>query len=127
MPSSNRWPVLLAALLGLSGCMTVQPTAFPIGPPRMPKQADTVVELFQDSAPTRKFEPVARLNVHIEKTFFVPTAFAEALPKLEALAREHGADALMTIEEKKSRLNETFIYNVSATAIAFTDLADVSP
>ena len=61
------------------------------------------------------------MNVHIEKTFFIPSAFGDALPQLEELARSYGADALTKIEEKKSRLNETFIYNVSATAIVFTD------
>lgn len=64
---------------------------------------------------------MARLNVHIEKTFLIPTAFNEAKPRLEALARQHGADALINIQEKKFRLNETFIHNVSATAIAFTN------
>jgi len=43
------------------------------------------------------------------------------LPKLEELARQQGADALVDIVEKKSRLNETFIYNVTATAVAFSD------
>jgi hypothetical protein len=105
---------------GLAGCVSVQPVAFPIGPRRAPKPPNAVIQLFRGVEPTRPFEPVARLNVHIEKTFFIPSAFEEAQPKLEALAREHGADAIMKIEEKKSRLNETFIYNVSATAIVFT-------
>ncbi len=80
------------------------------------------VQLFKDGLlPMRPYAVVARLNVHIEKTFFIPSAFPEARPQLEDLARGHGADALIEIEEKKSRLNETFIYNVTATAVAFTD------
>lgn len=78
-----------------------------------------MVLLFKDTNPSRPFEPVARLNVHIEKTFLIPTAFGEALPKLEELARQQGADALVDVVEKKSRLNETFIYNVTATAVVF--------
>jgi hypothetical protein len=122
-PSSNR----VAALLGLaglllSGCSSLQSTAFPAGdrhyPPKPPAAA---VQVFMDTLPTRKFEAVAKLNVHIEKTFFIPSAFAEARPKLEDLARQHGADAIIQIAEKKSRLNETFIYNVTATAVVFTD------
>ena len=105
----------------LLGCVNVQTAAFPIGERRAPKPADAAVEVFRDKVPTRAFTPVARLNVHIEKTFFIPTAFDEALPKLEELARHHGADALVEIEEKKSRLNETFIYNVSATAVVFAN------
>lgn len=102
--------------------MSVQPTAFPVGNNHhAPKPAGTPVALFKDTKPNRAFETVAHLNVHIEKTFFIPSAFDEALPKLEDLARQQGADALINIVEKKSRLNETFIYNVTATAVAFTD------
>jgi hypothetical protein len=113
---------LVGVCLALAGCVSVQPTAFPIGEHRLPpKSPQAQIQVFRDTAPTRKFEQVARLNVHIEKTFFVPSAFKDALPQLEELARSYGADALTKIEEKKSRLNETFIYNVSATAIVFTD------
>lgn len=114
--------ILTALLIFLGGCMSVQPTAFSIGTNRLPaKPAGAPVLLFKDTKPSRPFEAVARLNVHIEKTFFIPSAFDEALPKLEELARQQGADALMDVVEKKSRLNETFIYNVTATAVAFTD------
>jgi len=124
MPSSNRVAALLglAVLLLFTGCSTLQPTAFPVGDRRYPPKPPTAeVQVFLQAPPARKFETVAKLNVHIEKTFFIPSAFAEARPKLEDLARQHGADAIIQIEEKKSRLNETFIYNVTATAIAFTD------
>ena len=122
MPSNKLRLIFLAGLgWTLAGCMSVQPIAFPIGERREPKPPNAVVSIYRDTAPDRAFEPVARLNVHIEKTFLIPTAFNEAKPKLEELARQHGADALINIQEKKSRLNETFIYNVSATAIAFTD------
>lgn len=100
--------------------MTAQSTAFPVGERRLPpKAAHAPVQLFRDAAPTRPFTVVAKLNVHLEKTFFIPSAFSEALPQLETLARQHGADALTEVVEKKSRLNETFIYNVTATAIVF--------
>lgn len=112
---------MLLLCLGLSGCMTAQSTAFPVGEKRFPaKPSQTPIQLFRDAAPSRPYAPVAKLNVHIEKTFFVLSAFPEALPQLENLARQHGADALIEVVEKKSRLNETFIYNVTATAIVFT-------
>lgn len=120
---SSKIALLVGGLcLTLTGCMSIQRTAFPIGSVGYPpKPADAPVAVFKDAAPTRAFVEVARLNVHIEKTFLIPTAFSEALPKLEILARQMGADALTDIVEKKSRLNETFIYNVSATGIVFTD------
>lgn len=123
MRSSNRWQAAVAAAgLLLAGCASVQPVAIPLGDHRLPpKRSDATVLVFRDEAPTRPHTPVARLNVHIEKTFFVRSAFADAWPQLEALARQSGADAIMQIEEKSSRLNETFIYNVSATAIVFDD------
>ena len=112
---------LLVLVLLLGGCVSVQPTAFPVGNKHLAaKPAGTPIQLFKAVKPTRPFEAVAKLNVHIEKTFFIPSAFDEALPKLEELARQQGADALVDVVEKKSRLNETFIYNVTATAVVFT-------
>lgn len=111
-----------AGLLVLAGCATVQPTAFPIGHQIFPPKASSApVALFKDSLPDRKYEPVARLNVHVEKTFFIPSAFEEVRTQLEDLARQKGADAIIEIVEKKSRLNETFIYNVAGVAIVYTD------
>ena len=120
--SKLRCGVLTGLLIFLGGCVSVQPTAFPLGAKQhTPKSAATPVLLFKDGLPHRPYESVARLNVHIEKTFFIPSAFSEALPRLEELARQQGADALTEVVERKSRLNETFIYNVTATAVAFTD------
>ena len=119
--SSKGTRSLLALLcLSLTACVSVQPIAFPIGPPHRPKSSAATVVILE-ALPVRPYEPVARLNVHIEKTFLIPSAFDEARPKLMDLARQHGADAIIQVAEKKSRLNETFIYNVTATAIAFTD------
>lgn len=124
MSSRNKVPAvgLLLALSGLflGGCATTaQNSAFPVGAPRSPRPAGSPVQVFKDEAPTRKYEVVAKLNVHLEKTFFLHSAFEEVRPRLEDLARQHGADGVMQIEEKKSRLNETYIYNVTAMAIAF--------
>lgn len=114
--------VLLVLSAGLSGCVSAQATAFVVGDKRLPPKPDQApVQLYREAQPQRSFTVVAKLNVHIEKTFLIPSAFSEALPQLEELARHHGADALTDIVEKKSRLNETFIYNVTATAIAFND------
>ncbi|MBS0632140.1 MAG: hypothetical protein JSS11_09520 [Verrucomicrobia bacterium] len=112
----------LALAAGLTGCQSVQPTAFPVGTRHpAPKPPQAVIQFFQDTKPARHYEVVAKLNVHFEKTFFIPTSMDEARPQLEKLAREQGADALIDIVEKKSRLNETFIYNVTANAVVFTN------
>ena len=101
----------------------MQPTAFPIGTKHYSaKNVRSFIQLFKDAKPSRPFERVAQLNEHIEKSFLIPTACNEALPQWEELARQQSADALTTIVEKKSRLNETYIYNVTATAVAFTDV-----
>jgi hypothetical protein len=111
---------IVLLLVFLTGCMSLQSVAFPIGAKRPPpKPEDAKVFLFKEAKPTQPYETLARLNVHIEKTFLIPSAFEEALPELEKLARHQGADALTDVEEKKSRLNETFIYNVTATAVVF--------
>lgn len=120
---SNSFQLVAAVVLGagLTGCVSTETKTFPIGERRAPKPPGTVIEVFRQEPPTRAFAPVARVNFHIEKTFFIPSAFEEALPKLQDAARSHGADALVNFQEKKSRLNETFIYNVSALAIVFVE------
>ncbi len=124
MPSrANKLLVALLAapLLLLGGCQSTLANSFPVGTYRpAPKAPTALVALYRDAAPTRPFKVVAQLNVHLEKTFFIPSVFDEALPKLEELARHEGADALTNVQEKKSRLNETFIYNVTADAVVFT-------
>jgi hypothetical protein len=123
MRSSKLLPraVLAAALgLGLAGCSTTRSLAFPVGTERhAARPAGTPVAIFRTGKPDRPYRVVARLNVHLEKTFLVPSAFDDALPELENLARQQGADAVIEIEEKKSRQNETFMYNVTGTAVAF--------
>lgn len=124
MSPSNKLRVVLLGLtvLAFTGCATMQPTSFRVGEQRRPaKPANAVVLLFKDTEPIRKYEVVARLNVHLEKTFFIPSVFDEAKPQLEAMARQHGADAIIHVDETKSRHLETFIFNVTATAVVFTD------
>ena len=124
--SRNRSSICqLAALvlfILLSGCASVQESTFPIGSKSWPaKPSSAVVDVYRDALPSRPYEAVARLNVHIEKTFFVKSTYSEALPRLQSLAREKGADAIIQISEDRSQLNETYIYNVKAVAIVYID------
>jgi hypothetical protein len=121
MPSSKVATLLTFAGLVMAGCASVQSNAFVHGERRAPRPEDAPVLVLRTGALARPYTPVATLNVHIEKTFFLPTAFDEARVKLEALARQHGADAPIDFKEERSRLNETFIYNVSAVAVVYTD------
>jgi hypothetical protein len=113
--------VAFAVALGLSGCVNVQSNAFRVSKSRFPPKPPTAqVAVYRDAPPSQPYTVVARVNVHIEKTFFLPTAFDEALPKLRTLAREQGADALVDFHEQRSRINETFVYNVTASAVVLT-------
>lgn len=111
-----------AGMFILGGCATADATTFSLSEKEfLAKPADHEIEVFSDSLPTRLFERVARLNFHSEKTFFVGTGFEAALRALKLQAREVGGDALIEVKESRSMLNETRIYNVSATAIVYHD------
>lgn len=111
-----------AGVLFLVGCATVDATSFSLSEKKFPpKPVDHKIEIFTYSVPDRPFERIARLNFHSEKTFFVSTGLEAALRALKVQAREAGGDALIELNESRSMLNETRIYNVSATAIVYGD------
>lgn len=122
-PNSRRRLGFLAlgAALLLGGCESTQGLAIPVGSRHAPRSPDAKILIFKDALPTRHYEVVAKLTAHIEKTFFLESAFNELKPQLEKLARDNGADALISIEETKSHRLETYGYTVNATAIVFTD------
>ena len=64
---------------------------------------------------------ISRLNVHLEKAFFVPSDLSSASGELRRQACLSGADGVIDIEEKNSSYLETRIYNLSATGIRFLD------
>ena len=82
------------------------------------KPRDYNVEVLE-SAPTRAFEEVARLDVHIEPAFFAQPSLKEAMPELLKQARLSGADVIINIQERKSALNESRILHVTATGIKY--------
>ena len=84
-----------------------------------PKDFDILV--FSDQAPTRPYEVIARLDVHLEKSHFVGSDLHNALPLLKQQAKQSGADAIIEIKERSSQVAETRIYHVTAKAIFFTD------
>ena len=93
----------------------------PLGGTVPPRSTSSRVEVFQTGTPTRPYERVSRLDVHLEKTALVTSTFSDALPELEKQARLSGADAIMDVHETRSSLNETRIYHVTATGIRYKD------
>lgn len=105
----------------LCAACTTQSRFSPLGNSQPPRPETAAVEVFQTGAPTRPYERVSRLDVHLEKTHLVPSSFSDALPELEEQARLSGADAIIDIRESRSSLNETLIYHVTATGIRYKD------
>ena len=107
-----------AASILLAGCVT-QSRFAPIGDARQPKPGTCPIDVFTGQPPQRDFVRVARLDAHVENTFFVPQALSALLPSLKRQACLAGADAIIDIKESRSMLIETQIYHVTATAIAY--------
>ena len=102
-------------------CSTVQSRYSFLGSKYPPKPGTFEVEVFQTEIPTRPFEKISRLDVHLEKTHFISSSLTQALPELKRQARLSGADAIIEIQERKSMLGETKIYHVIGTGIRYTD------
>jgi hypothetical protein len=113
--------LVLALTLCVVGCATTQGNFRPLGTKYPPKPASFAVQVFEGVQPERPFERIARVDAHFEKTFFTPTSRDAAIEELKKQARAAGADAIIEIDERRSRVNETLILHVSATAIHFTE------
>lgn len=87
------------------------------------RSPDCDVTVFRESSPSQPFVAISRLNVHLEKTFFVPSDFSSAIGELKRQACLSGADGIIDIEEHSSSYLETRIYNLSGTGIRFRDRA----
>jgi hypothetical protein len=116
---SIAWVVFLAS--SLCGCAATTGN-FRLLAERSPaRPPDCDVAVFKDQPPARPYTAIAQLNVHLEKTFFVPSDFSSASGELRRQACLSGADGVIDIEEKNSSYLETRIYNLSATGIRFLD------
>jgi hypothetical protein len=113
--------------LGLCGCATTTGNYRPVGGHYPPRAANCDIQIIKDPSSARAHVAISRLNVHLEKTFFVPSDFSSARSELKRQACLSGADAVIDIEEKTSSYLETRIYNVSATGIRFLDAASAAP
>jgi hypothetical protein len=86
-----------------------------------PKAATFEVAVFPNDLPTKPFERIARLDVHLEKTALETSTLKQAMPELLKQARAAGADAIVEIKEQRSTVGETRILHVTATAIRYSD------
>jgi len=67
-----------------------------------PKPEGYEVQVFRGTMPDRSFVRISRLDVHLEKSFFVGSSLENALPELKKQARLSGADAVIEIRENSS-------------------------
>lgn len=113
--------MMLALVCSLSACTTAQSSYTPLASGYAARPDSFPVEVFRSGLPDRKFIEVAELDVHLEATHFIVYSFNDAEDTLKDQARQAGGDAVINIDETKSRLLETSIYHVTATAIRYTD------
>lgn len=113
--------ISLALIATVAACTTTQGSYTPLASGYAARPADHPIEVFRTGQPDRPFIAVAELDVHKEATHFITFGFEDALPELEAQARQAGGDAIIDIDESRSRYLETSIYHISAKAIRYTD------
>src|SRR5439155_6011159 len=99
-----------AAALLLASCATTQSRYVLLGQAYPPIPESTEVSVFKEGQPERPFVKVSRLDVHLERTHFIGSGFADALPELKRQARISGAEAIIEIEERTSTVGETRSY-----------------
>lgn len=116
----------IALAFSLSGCATTIGNYRPLNGHYPPRPADCQIDIFKAQAPAKPYIAVSQLNVHLEKTFFVPSDFSSARSELRRQACLSGADGVIDIDEEHSSYLETRIYNLSATGIHYLDQASQS-
>lgn len=115
----NRLTCVVFPALALSGCMATTGNYRALAQSYPTRPSDCSIEVFKNAAPDRPFTAISHLNVHLEKTFFVPSDFASAVGELKRQGCLSGADGIVDIQERQSSYLETRIYNLSATGIRF--------
>lgn len=112
--------------LALAGCATTTGNYRALAAHYPARAPDCTIEVFKQTKPQRPFTAISHLNVHLEKTLFIPSDFAAAVGDLKRQGCLSGADGIIDLQESHSRYLETRIYNLSATGIRF-DREDKQP
>ena len=86
-----------------------------------PKRINCHIEIFKNGQPSQQFERISRLDVHIERTYYVRSQLDDALPELRKEGCASGADAVIDIQERNSNFNlsETNSYHVTGTGVRY--------
>ena len=114
--------VMCVVVIVIISCATMQSRYIMLVDKKYPSRPEGYkIEVFRTGIPDRPFIKIARLDVHIEKTHFIGSNFEDALPELKKQARLAGADAIIDIQERTSRVLETKVYHVTATAIRYIE------
>ena len=116
-----RATALALIMLCVAACATTQSKFRPLGattyPPEARELRGTGLRRHPARPALRTHRPPGRpLREDVLRDTFHDTAIEE----LKKQARAAGADAIIEIDERRSRLNETLILHVTATAIHFT-------
>lgn len=106
--------------IAMTGCSS-QSRHSMLVPQHNSKPANCHIEIFTTGHPSKKFERISRLDVHIERTFFIRSKLNDALPDLRKEACASGADAVIDIQERtlNFNLNETNTYHVTGSGIRY--------
>ncbi len=112
---------LAATVVLLAGCVSQQSGYVPLAGGYDPLPGNYPVEIYRFGLPEKPFERIARLDVHIEKTHFLPSDFEDAIPELTEQARRSGSHAIIEVEERQSSILETKIYHVTATGVRYLE------
>jgi hypothetical protein len=108
-------------LVTMAGCASTIGRYEFLDKPYAERPVNAPVEVFVTGEPSRPYVRVARLDAHLEKTGFMPSSLAEALPELKRQARRAGCDAIIEISERRSEILETRVYHVTAIGVHYTD------
>lgn len=109
--------IFLASIL--CGCVATTGNYRPLNGGAAARAADCQIFVYKDSPPKQTYVAISRLNVHLEKTFFVSSDYVSAAAELKRQACLSGAEAVVDLQEQSSSYLETRIYNLSGTGVRF--------
>ena len=120
-------PVPLTLMMGLflaawfvGGCSSASRYSR-LGAAYESKSPNCEIDVFRTGHPSKTFMRISRIDVHVERTYYMRSNFDDVLTKLRREACASGADAIIDIQERSSNINlsETNIYHVSAIGIKY--------
>ena len=105
----------LAACTGTAAKFSAMP-----GKSYPPKDESFEVAVFESVLPSQTFERIARIDVQMEMTSSAETSLQDAIPELKRQARRAGADAIIDIRLKRSKVGDVTVFQVSAMGIRYS-------